>query len=300
MSRFYCYGMISPSTVYVLDEGFSFPRANSYAEIGRTLPSVGGEAANSAVILSKLGEHAVLDGTWVRKSYAPQVFGLLEPFGTDLSPVTVVDEGGTEEIVIADGISRTVFGNYASYHSGPRQWNEPSREQIVSCDVAALDPYFRESSEAAARICVETGTPYVTLDAKHEDYLARHAAAIAISHELTDNAYPGCDMEALFAEYLEVCGGLVIFTFGEDDLWYGRKGGKKNSFKPFPIEPIDTTGAGDSFRGALAYGLAKGYSDEETVRFASAVAARVCLSMPHALNGPDLDEVLAFLRDNSP
>ncbi|MBN2509007.1 MAG: carbohydrate kinase family protein [Spirochaetales bacterium] len=299
MARFYCYGMISPSTVHVLKEGFPYPRANTYAEIGRTLLSVGGEAANSAVILSKLGEHAVLDGTWVRKRHAPQVFGLLEPFGTDLSLVTVTDEGGTEEIVIADGISRTVFGNYASFHSGPRQWNEPSRQAIVESDIAALDPYFRESSENAARICVETGTPYVTLDSRHDDYIARHAAAIAISHELTDSAYPGADMEALFEEYLKVCNGLVVFTFGEKELWYGRTGGGKHIFKPFAIDPIDTTGAGDSFRGALAYGLAKGYSDEDTVRFASGVAALVCLTMPHALNGPGLSEVLKFLKERA-
>ena len=41
----YLYGMISPSTVYVLREDFAFPKPNGYAEVGRVLPSIGGEAA---------------------------------------------------------------------------------------------------------------------------------------------------------------------------------------------------------------------------------------------------------------
>ena len=33
MKDAYLYGMISPSTVYLLDEGIVFPRPNQYAEI---------------------------------------------------------------------------------------------------------------------------------------------------------------------------------------------------------------------------------------------------------------------------
>ena len=122
-----------------------------------------------------------------------------------------------------------------------------------------------------------------------------NASFVRPSSSITEEAAARC---CVTSHWGDACSGLVIFTFGEKDLWYGRKGGKRNRFKPFQLEPLDTTGAGDSFRGAVAYGLAKGYSDEETVRFASAVAARVCLSMPHALNGPDLDEVLEFLSEN--
>jgi sugar/nucleoside kinase (ribokinase family) len=68
--------------------------------------------------------------------------------------------------------------------------------------------------------------------------------------------------------------------------------------EPNAIEPVDSTGAGDSFRGAIAYGLLQGWEDEHVVDFASAVAACVCMSYPHALNAPDLDGVLAFIEQH--
>jgi len=70
----YLYGMITPSTVYILDEGFSFPQPNHYAEIKKCLPSLGGEAVNSAIMLSKLGITAKLDGNWLNQNNADKVF----------------------------------------------------------------------------------------------------------------------------------------------------------------------------------------------------------------------------------
>jgi sugar/nucleoside kinase (ribokinase family) len=296
MTDVYVYGMISPSLVYVLRRDFSFPERNGYAEIARSLPSIGGEAANSAIVLARLGLSVKLDGNWLNAAAAERVAGTLAGYGIDVSRLTRTDTPGTDEIVIADGDSRTVFGNYAGFHDGPRQWNEPRAEDVAEASAVCLDPYFRAESRLAAELCVAHGKPYVTLDCRHDDYVAQHAAIVAVSHELRDPAYPGRDMGELFGEYLEACEGLVIFTFGAHELWYGRRGGPPATYKPYEIEPLDTTGAGDSFRGALAYGLLQGWPDERVVDFASAVAACVCLTMPHALNAPDLEEVTAFLE----
>jgi hypothetical protein len=51
----YLYGMISPSTVRILDDAFSFPQPNHYAEIKQYFSSVGWESVNSAIMLSQLG-----------------------------------------------------------------------------------------------------------------------------------------------------------------------------------------------------------------------------------------------------
>lgn len=294
----YLYGMISPSTVYVLREDFAFPKPNGYAEIGRILPSIGGEAANSAIVLAKLGLRTKLDGNWINSRNAEKVKGTLAAFGIDVSRLSVAEAGGTEEVVIADGGSRTVFGNYAGFHVGPKQWNEPQAEDIAAAAIVCLDPYFRQDSRLAAEMCVALARPYVTLDSPYDDYVAQNAAAVVISHELRDQAYPGRDMREVFGNYLDACRGLVIFTFGSDELWYARRGQPIVSYRPYAIEPVDTTGAGDSFRGAIAYGLLQGWTDERIVDFASAVAACVCMSYPHTLNAPGLDGVLAFIEQS--
>lgn len=294
----YLYGMISPSIVHILDDGFNFPHANEYAEVKQTVPSIGGEAANSAIILSKLGVKTKLDGNWINPSKTDHVFGLFKPFNIDISRLSVKPGYGTDEVVIADRTSRTIFGNYAAFHSGEKQWNTPKEEDIQHAVVVALDPYFREESVLVAQFCVRHNVPYVTLDCKYDSYLAQHAAAMVISHELRDQAYPNANMKEMFAEYQNSCRGLVIFTFGSDELWYGRHGQKLKKFKPYKINPVDTTGAGDSFRGAIAYGFYKQWADEQILEFSSAVAACVCMTFPHTLNAPGLEGVLQFMKEH--
>jgi hypothetical protein len=40
------------------------------------------------------------------------------------------------------------------------------------------------------------------------------------------------------------------------------------------------------------------WDDESTINFASAVAACVCLTIPHTLNAPGMDGVLKFMEEN--
>ena len=209
----YLYGMISPSTVHILDEGFSYPQPNHYAEIKHYLPSVGGEAVNSAIMLSKFGMKTMLDGNWLNQNNADKVFSILKPFNIDVSRLTVKHDYGTEEIVITDKDSRTVFGNYAKFHSGEKQWNTPQEMDIQNAVLVSLDPYFKEESLFIAQMCVRHKKPYVTIDCTYDDFMAQNADAVIISHELREQAYRDRAMLEIFEQYQANCKGLIIFTF---------------------------------------------------------------------------------------
>jgi len=159
MVNVYAYGMVSHSTVYLLRADFSFPKPNTYAEIAETLTSIGGEAANSAIVLSKLGLSVKLDGNWLPRRHAAAVRELLGGYGIDVTRLSESDEFGTDELVIADGKTRTVFGNYAAFHNGPVQWNAAHPDDIEQADIVCLDPYFREQSRRTAELCVELASP---------------------------------------------------------------------------------------------------------------------------------------------
>jgi sugar/nucleoside kinase (ribokinase family) len=297
----YLYGMISASTVHILDPNFKFPKPNCYAEISQTSPSIGGEAANSAIMLSKLGIKSKLDGNWLGAENAKKILSILSSFDIDSSRLTIKKNyPGTEEIVIVDRTSRTVFGNYASFHTGQKQWNTPQEADIQAAKLASLDPYFKDESLAAAKMCKAHHKPYVTIDCAYDSLMAREAEAVIISHELRDQAYKNCDMKNIFKKYQKNCKGLIIFTFGAEDLWYAKGLGKVRTSKPFPITSVDTTGAGDSFRSGIIYGLLKSWDEASTIKFASAVSACVCLTTPHTLNAPNLKGVLAFMRKFEP
>ena len=63
----------------------------------------------------------------------------------------------------------------------------------------------------------------------------------------------------------------VIITLGEKGLFYSN--GKDEIYlKANPVDAIDTTGAGDAFNGALAYGLSKGKTINECLELANKVA----------------------------
>ena len=54
-------------------------------------------------------------------------------------------------------------------------------------------------------------------------------------------------------------------------------GGKVIKQKAYRVSPsVDTTGAGDVFHGAFAYGITLGYSLEKNLEFASLVAGLKC------------------------
>ena len=43
-----------------------------------------------------------------------------------------------------------------------------AEEDIASCKVAAIDPYFLEETQKVAELCVKLGKPFVTIDCRHE------------------------------------------------------------------------------------------------------------------------------------
>jgi ribokinase len=67
------------------------------------------------------------------------------------------------------------------------------------------------------------------------------------------------------------------------------------AFPAFPIEVVDTTGAGDAFHGGFIYGLLQGWEVEEIVSFASAVGTLNCRSLGGRTALPSRAEVDDFI-----
>lgn len=291
----YSFGMIAASTLYLLKD--KYPEADSYAEIKGSYKMTGGEAANSSIVLSKLGVSVKLDGSWIGKSDGGlNTLKILQNFNIDTSSLQPKEGyNGVEELVIADNNSRTIFGTYVSLFD-EKQWNTPVEDDIKSSRIVCLDPFFGEDSKSVSRICRKLDIPYVTVDCEYTDEVAQNADIVIISGEFRKGKYGDMDKEELFNSYIDTSRGLVIFTSGESDVLYGRKGGEINCMKPFSIQPVDTAGAGDSFRSGIIYGTLQGWSEEKTIGFACAMAAYICESFPGVLNCPDYDKLLEYIE----
>jgi len=68
----------------------------------------------------------------------------------------------------------------------------------------------------------------------------------------------------------------------------------------FQVDVVDTTGAGDVFRGGFIYARLHGYDIRDTLRFAVAAAAASCRRLGAMAGVPSLEETLELVRSGQP
>lgn len=293
MHEVFAYGVIAASTLIQLAD--PYPPEAGYAEIAGTYPSIGGEAAGSALVLARLGVPTKLAGTRLgRDAESVRVVDTLTAAGVDCSDVARDGDEPVYEVVVSTQRERTVLGTYGRMLA-EAAWSPPSRSDIRASRIVCLDPFFGEASAQAARWCRESGIRYVTVDVVPDSPIARHAAAVIVSGEFAGRTFGPGDVRDLLARYCSACSGLVVLTGGADALLYGRSGAPPREATPFTVDVRDTTGAGDSFRAGLIHGMLREEEDDVVIRTASAVSALVCERVPGVVGSPRPQELEAFL-----
>ncbi len=293
----YVYGMTVLSTIHRL-EG-PFPPVDTYQEITATYVMPGGEAGNAAIVLSYWGLKTQLDGCFFGEATAEPLQAYFARYGVDCSLMSVLPGfEGWRDIVFCDGRHRTVFGWFRKNLFGDRTlWTEPCEASIAAASCVALDPFFRGASARVAELCLKYHTDYVTIDCHLDDVIAQNARAIICSKEFLEREYPGVDYGYLLEQYRRACRGLVIFTFGSQEMLYIAPDMAHPATLPtYPVTVQDTLAAGDTFRAGVVYGVVKGMPAEATVRFAAAAAAVTCTRFPSILEPPSLDEIAALMN----
>lgn len=293
----YAYGVIAASELHLLN--MPFPAPDGYAEIAESHFMTGGEALNSAIVLSRLGLSVQLDGNWIGDTPAGErLLATIRGYAIDARRLAVQQGfAGVREIVFSDERSRTIFGNYVDLLSTTRKWNIPQKDDVARARMVCVDPPFGAESALVGAYAVELGVPFVSIDCPYDHELSTAAAAVIISGEFRRRAYPQAELSELFAEYQQRAQGLVVFTVGDDAVLYGRRGQPIQQFKPYPVKVIDSAGAGDSFRAGVIYGMLQQWQDDQTIQYAAAVAGMVCASFPGVLNSPTHAEVMQFIQE---
>jgi ribokinase len=91
----------------------------------------------------------------------------------------------------------------------------------------------------------------------------------------------------------------IIVTKGSNGaMWLQPETGKTSYTPSFPVKPVDTTAAGDTFAGYAAAGLDQGMNVQDAMRRASAAAALKVMRKGTADVIPPSDEVANFLEAN--
>lgn len=178
--------------------------------------------------------------------------------------------------------------------------------------VVHVDSVDEDASLAAVRRARASGAE-VTTDVDNATPGARAIVVAAtlpilaadVPRRLTGEADPARALRRLAAERpagrpletaLTSASARICVTLGEEgavlldgDRLYEESG--------FPVEAVDTTGAGDVFRGAFVFALLRGDDPAAILRFANAAAAISC-TREGAIGGiPTLEEIEELLKE---
>lgn len=90
---------------------------------------------------------------------------------------------------------------------------------------------------------------------------------------------------------------LVIVKHGKQGSYAFTPNGEKITGRVFPVTPLKTFGAGDSYAGGLIFGLLTGKSIDESMAIGAASAAIVVSSDNCSEAMPTYDQILEFMKN---
>jgi len=262
------------------------PRVGETVSSGTLLVNHGGKGANQAVAARRLGAEVRMvgclgddaSGAEIRRGLAGRGIGVdgLVATGEAATGTALifVDREGRNQIGVAPGANHRLTVEMARASQEAIAWAE-----VVLCQLEVPVPVVRWALEAARhRGAITVLNPAPVQELSDEmlglvGYLTPNAGEAAALTGIEVN-----DLESgrrAAARLRERGAGTVIVTLGEQGALV-CDGSSVVHFEAFPITPVDTTGAGDAFNGALAVGLAAGGSLEQVIPLASAAAALTC------------------------
>jgi sulfofructose kinase len=261
----------------------------------RTLP--GGQVATTLCTCAKLGLTTSYLGAFGNDEHAAVVRSALESHGVDTSRAAQREAANRHAVILVDehsGDRCVLWQRDAALTLGPTAL---PHDLIRGARVVHVDAVDEEAALAAARLGREAGAE-VTTDVDQVTPFTRELIAAAtfpilaadVPSLLTGESDPERALRRLRAPHqrrlcvtLGVHGALLL------------DGDRLHRAPAFAVHAIDTTGAGDVFRGALIYALLRGDGPDMMLRVANAAAAISC-TREGAIGGiPTLAEIETLL-----
>ena len=256
----------------------------------------GGKGANQAVAAARLGAEVKMVGCIGDDVYGQLVQKALKDNNVDSTYVKVLpgENSGTAHITVAENDNSIIVIKAANDLVSPALIDE-AWDDIKEADIVLLQHEIPAATNAyVIEKCFEAGVPVMLNPAPVAPVPPELLAKVTY---LTPNEH---EAAILFAGQgkADILGrnqGKVIMTLGSKGVAYAEKGQVYN-VPGFKVQPVDTTGAGDTFNGAFAVARANGKSMYESISFANAAAALSVQKLGAQGGMPYLNEVEEMLK----
>ena len=265
----------------------------------------GGLVGTAMVAAARLGARAGFIGTAGSDESAELKLRSFVESGVDLSRL-VRRDGPEDQVMLVYVHEETGERVFAGVRSGPRQQIRPEeldQAYITSADYLHIDGLLHhEATLQAVRWMQEAGKT-VVMDGSRTNGPIRdeHRQLVSyvdvlITGEGFARALTGIeDIWQAGRAVLEIGPRVFCETVGERGSYTITRAGdacdEQFHTPAFPVDVVDTTGAGDVFHGAFAYGVALGHDMRTNLRFAATVAALKCRKLGGRAGIPTMDEV---------
>jgi len=259
----------------------------------------GGMAATALAAVTRLGGRAELWGAVGTDWIADLILQGLREEHVDTRHVKRM-EGRRGPLAVVC-IDQPTGERYFPYWSGHLEPDEAigSPGSLCSAGCLLVDGTLCSTALPAAQEARRLGVPVVGDIEKinrNTRALMRHMDYAIASEDCAAKLGTGDDYRKACEAIRAMGPRHVVLTLGDKGLVY-LSGDRFGAMGAFPVDVVDTTGAGDVFHGAFCYGLVHGFALEKNLTFASAAAAMKCRRLGGRAGIPGRDEVEQFLRD---
>lgn len=261
--------------------------------------TAGGKGANQAVAAALLSAPVTFVGAVGSDAYAAPAMHYLKASGVNLEHVArtdevtglaviTVDEQGENTIIVVPGANALVDAPFVATHSSPIT----ASELVLLQGEIPAEGFAKAIELAMGRIVINLA-PVIAVD---KDALLRADPLLANEHEagliLEQLGFSSEGSPRELAQRLREAGfASVVLTLGARGALVTE--GTDLVAVPSPqVTPVDTTGAGDAFAGALCARLLEGDSLVEAARYAARVGAFAVTGAGAQASYPDRDTEL--------
>lgn len=269
----------------------------SKLRISSHFSSCGGQVATAMAACAALGLRASYLGPVGNDDNGKRVRAELEARGVDVSRAIVRDAATRFAVILVDqrsGDRCVLWDRDERLRIGPAEIGDDLFDGARVLHVDAVDE--AASIEAATRARANGLMVTSDIDAMAErtaELVSAVSVPIFAEHVLSQLTGE-TDLERALRTLRRRHDGLLCVTLGERGS--AALDGDRFHHVPAPrVNAIDTTGAGDVFRGAAIYGLLQRWTTEELLRFANTAAALSCTRSGAIAGVPTLSEVRAAL-----
>lgn len=253
--------------------------ADKRPEIGETVTgndfktTFGGKGANQAVAAARLGSQVNMIGTVGTDLFGQEIIANLKnnQINTDNVESVTGLPSGSAHITVVDGDNSIVYIPGANDAITEKQLINALRT-IEESDVVILQNETPlEIIERLIDVCFQKGiqTIYNPAPAKQIKQETIEKVSFLTPNESEYNVlFP----QLSISEGLKKYPNKLIVTMGSKGVYF-NDGSKEVQVPSYLVQPVDTTGAGDTFNGAFGVALTSGLDMESSIRFGNLAAA---------------------------